>query len=566
MRFIGQVDGGRVRHPREPDVSVSSSLPDGSWARVDGGEVTPVAQPDTALAEVIGLAIGRGHDPLLPDACEAEAAAWVADPGIDDPLLTDLTHVPFVTIDYTTSKDLDQALFVERDGADLIVWYALADASYYVRPGSALMDEALRRGATYYLPGLTVPMLPLSLCEGLISINPNVDRRATVFRMRIGRQGVCRQTDVIRGRVRSVAKLAYSGVQDWYDGGRAPCDHAGALTSLRALAEVGELRMAEAEARHVVRYRRREVDVSVRGRGSSFIATTAMRHDVERYGEQLSLLTNIEGARLLRDGDTPEDQVQPIYRTHKPPQAQRLHLLRKQIDAIVSAHRLPDDWRWRGAKHESLATYLRRLDMDGPHGHVARAIQHEALYTGGRSGFSAEPAGHHGVGADVYARFTAPMREVVGCFVHKEAWEKLGGATPRSNADDEALRDAVIDAAGRAKSEQRALTNASNRLVLDRMFADDLETGHPGRPGVVVGLPKGKVKVELDDPAIAVKIYETHLESQGGRKLRLTKDGARLVEEDGGRRVATLGDRVRVRVIGPDAERDRWILGLASLD
>jgi exoribonuclease R len=157
------------------------------------------------------------------------------------------------------------------------------------------------------------------------------------------------------------------------------------------------------------------------------------------------------------------------------------------------------------------------------------------------------------------------MREVVGCFVHKEAWEKLGQAQPQPNGDDEALREQVIDAAGRAKSEQRALTNASNRLVLDRMFDADLREERPPRPGVVVGLPKGKVTIELDDPAIAVKVYTAHLEEQGGEALRLTDDGARLVVAKGGRRVATLGDRVHVRVVGTDEGRDRWVLGLEGV-
>ena len=98
------------------------------------------------------------------------------------------------------------------------------------------------------------------------------------------------------------------------------------------------------------------------------------------------------------------------------------------------------------------------------------------------------------------------------------------------------------------------------------MFADDVEQGAPARTGVVVGMPKGKVNVELDDPAIPVKVYQGHLEAQLGRELRLTKDEARLVEADGGRRVVTVGDRVHLRVLGPDEKTDRWMLGLERID
>ncbi|MFK7927687.1 MAG: ribonuclease catalytic domain-containing protein [Myxococcota bacterium] len=565
MRWLGRVEGKRVMDPRQVHESVAApGLAEGAWVEVNGADLTPFAEPGSALGEIAELATGKGHTPFLPDACEAEAAAWVKNPGIDDPNLVDLTHLPFVTIDYTTSKDLDQALFVERKGQNHVVWYALADAAYYVRPGSALLEEAIKRGATYYMPGLTIPMLPLALCEGLISINPNVDRRAMVFRMEIGRNGACKRTEVIRARVHSVAKLAYRHVQAWYDGGEAPTDNDGALQSLSALQSVGELRMAEAEARNVIRFRRREVDVKIADGSAPFLAREALRHDVERYGEQISLLTNVEGARLLAD-PTAGAHVHPVYRTHAPPQSQRLRQLQRQIDAIVRAHNLPPTWRWSGQRHASLATYLRSLPRDGAHARIARVIEHMALFTGGRSGFSAEPAGHHGVGADVYARFTAPMREVVGIFVHKEAWEHLGAQTPTHNATDEALREQVIDAAGRAKSQQRALTQTSNRRCLDRMFQADLDGKAAPRGGTIMGFSRGKIRVELNDPPIQVKVYFPHLQEYIGTALRLTRDGSRVVEEKGGRRVVTLGDRVQVTVLRQDEDRDRWVLGLDSV-
>ena len=78
----------------------------------------------------------------------AEAAAWEKSPGVDDPLLVDRTDVPFVTIDGEHSKDLDQAIFVGRDASSsggYLVEYAIADAAYYVRPGSALFTESSTR-------------------------------------------------------------------------------------------------------------------------------------------------------------------------------------------------------------------------------------------------------------------------------------------------------------------------------------------------------------------------------------------------------------------------------------
>ena len=119
--------------------------------------------------------------PAPDPAVDAEVAAWVAAPGLDDGL-ADETAIPYVTIDNEGSRDLDQALFVDRQGSDFVLRYALADASYYARPGTALWRRALAMGSSYYLPGFAIPMLPEALSEGLVSLNPNVLRRALVCR------------------------------------------------------------------------------------------------------------------------------------------------------------------------------------------------------------------------------------------------------------------------------------------------------------------------------------------------------------------------------------------------
>lgn len=159
----------------------------------------------------------EGLDPRFSDEVMAEAAALVASPGLDDPALEDQESIPYVTVDGEHTRDLDQALYLERDGDGYRILYAIADAAYYVRPGTALFAEALRRGTSFYLPGLSVPMLPRSLSEGAVSLNANVVRRALVFDMRIDDAGLCRGTEMRRARIRSRAKLTFEQVQTLLD-------------------------------------------------------------------------------------------------------------------------------------------------------------------------------------------------------------------------------------------------------------------------------------------------------------------------------------------------------------
>src|SRR5690606_15938863 len=116
----------------------------------------------------------------------------------------------------------------------------------------------------YYLPGVMVPMLPSELSEGLVSLNPRVERRCLVIRSRLGTDGALRwdhpegASDAFRARIRSRAKLSVGQVQAFYEGGDGiddvPAAERSALhESLQALRAVGLARQALAEEREIVR-------------------------------------------------------------------------------------------------------------------------------------------------------------------------------------------------------------------------------------------------------------------------------------------------------------------------
>lgn len=582
---IGRVDAdGRVRDAFDESadpLDLEEPEAPGTWVlfQVHGGRACRqgdvLAAPESALADLYGLAARRGLSPRYPSAVLEEAAAAVADPGTGDPGLLDLTHLPFVTIDEVHSRDLDQALFVERRDEGYRVWYAIADPAWCVRPGTALFAEALRRGATYYLPGLVIPMLPRELSEGSVSINPSVDRRSMVFEVNLDAAGRTSDFRIHRARVQSRVKTSYDAVQAFFDGqapvpggplpGSAPPADADVISaSLELLREVGTLRMELAESRHVIAFRRQEIAVSLAGKeGLRFVAMADPRNDVERYNEQISLLCNVVGARFLMEGDTDEDEVQPIYRVHDPPAPRRLAELADQIEALTGLRRLDAErWRWRPGRR-NLADYLRSLPSSGPEARLARAVHRQAMLTGGRSLFSTAPGAHFGVGADVYGRFTAPMREVVGVFAHKETWEKLFGhrEAPPPWDDDEALRSQVIEAANQARDTQRKLDREVNGLVLDQLLGDDLKrdvAGRPRRRGTILGVSDSKVHVGLDDPPIDVKVYIHHLNQRTDERVGQGRDRMTLRRLSDGKVLQTVGDEVCLRVVG-HAE-DRWEL------
>ncbi len=515
----------------------------------------------TVRAKMLRLAAAHGVEPPHPPAALAEAAAAASNPDLDEPDLTNLTSVPFVTVDPVESRDLDQALYLERDGSETILRYALADAARVVRPSTALFAEALARGASFYLPGVGLPMLPPSLSEGALSLLPRGERRALVFEIRLDRAGTTLAVHVLRARIRSRAKLSYRRVQRFYD------DPAGSgwaerpwRASLELLAEVGRLRLDDARRRHVVRPHRDELmlapDAADPGR---LRATVRDRLQVESFNEQVSVLVNVEGARILVEAHGME-RVEPIFKVHPAPAPADLDRLAERLAALASARGLdPGVWAWR-RDAEPLADYLERLPRRGRSARIGRAVDRQAVLVNRPAVFSAEPGPHAGLGAPAYARFTAPMREIVGVFTHKEALELLAGAGPATAADF-GLRDTVVAAGNRARELQKTFERAADRIALDAELTRRESGGEP-LTGTVMGMAADRLHVRLDEPPLDVKVYLSDLEAADGRRWRV--DPLEVEASSDGGATVLLGDRIGLAIVGLDRARDRWRLCIAA--
>jgi ribonuclease R len=514
-----------------------------------------------ALVDRLGLR------PRPDPAVDAEVAACLAAPGLDDAALADETAVPYVTIDNVGSRDLDQALHVAADGPGFVLRYALADASYYARPGSALWRRALAMGSSFYLPGFAIPMLPEALSEGIVSLNPEVLRRAVVFALRVEASGRCVEAKVYRARIFSRAKLSYEGVQQWFNAGCTGdprCDAAEVRDSLVAFAGLGTLRIAEAATRGVLPLTRDEAEVDLDPDDARRLRAVAReRNDVERWNEQVSLLCNMEGAKLMQALGVDDADVQAVYRVHLPPMGDRLAELEQILGALAERRGLGDRWRWRRGK-DDLAAWMGALPPADAEGRLAQAVQRQVRYTYRASEFQARSGPHHALGVDGYARMSAPMREAVGVFSHKELLEALKLVAPRPREEDLATREAVIATANEARRKQAEVDKAVDLMVLDQLLGDDLAVAperRPWRGGTVVGVRPTRVYVALDECAVDLKVYSVDLERVYRTAYREERSVA-MLPAAAGAPTFVMGDPVEAQALAWDAERARFVIHL----
>jgi len=375
---------------------------------------------------------------------------------------------------------------------------------------------------------------------------------------------------VARIRMRSRGKLSYEGVQAWldarstYEAGRvdaAVALHDGVEPSLCALREVGEALLAAAQARDTTPIDRVESSIDVDPDDPTRLRVTAReRLDVERYNEQISLLFNIEGARVLERLSRSTQDVQAVYRVHLPPLTERLDSLAQILDALARRRALDDAWTWRRGAGE-LGDFVRALPDGGATRRLRRAVHRQVRYTFRSSAYRSRSGPHHALGVDGYVRLSAPMREVVGVFTHKELAEGLGWAPPHAADEDALTRDAVIAAAQRSRQTQRAVDKQIELLAIRQMFDADLASPRGERPrrlATVIGVRSSRLYVALDGFALDVKIYVQDLAAQLGTELTEVDDVA-LIDADGRARFV-LGDGVAVQVERWDGGRQRFVL------
>src|SRR3954469_18378449 len=319
---------------------------------------------------------------FAPDVvAEAEAAAATAPAGERE-----RGDVPFVTIDPPGSRDLAQALRIERRGDGHRVRYAIADVSPFVAGGGALDRDTHARGVTVYAPDETAPLPPPVLSEGAPSLLPGEWRPAVVWTFDLDATGAQTDVAVRRAEVRSAAQHTYEDV---------PADVAALL------AEVGERRLALERERGGVRLAVPEQEV-VKEDGS-WTVRYRVPLATEDHNAQISLLTGMAAAKLMLRAGT------GILRTQAPPSERGLARLRRQAVALGV------DWP-DGLPYPD---FVRGLD---PAVAADAAVMHEATGVGGAAGYTvfdgAPPAaaGHFAVAAD-YAHATAPLRRLQDRFV-----------------------------------------------------------------------------------------------------------------------------------------------------
>ena len=315
----------------------------------------------------------------------------------------DLRDLPFLTIDPADARDHDDAIWAAPDAdheGHFKAIVAIADVSFYVRPGTSLDRSARSRGNSVYFPDRVVPMLPETLSADVCSLVEGKDRGVLACHLAIAPDGKVQNQRFTRAVIRCVTNIAYEEAQASIDSGTG--DY------LPILADLWETWGALSKARDdreplALNLPERRVRLDEQGR----IAGIELREQLaaHRLIEDFMIAANVAAAKALEAKKAP-----CMYRDHETPGREKLIALKDYMETFGQNFAM--------GQVIKPATFNRLIErVKGEE--YSEQVMEQILRTQTQAYYSPDNKGHFGLSLGSYAHFTSPIRRYADLVVHR---------------------------------------------------------------------------------------------------------------------------------------------------
>ncbi|MFP4529899.1 MAG: RNB domain-containing ribonuclease [Halodesulfurarchaeum sp.] len=349
----------------------------------------------------------------FPEAVREEAAAITTDvqPEVESELESrrDLREMTTWTTDPIDAQDFDDAISIEEREDEFVLWVHIADVTHYVRPGTAMWDEALRRGNTVYLPGHTVHMLPPILAETVCSLVEKEDRLAHTVEMHLDKETLSfDDIQIYKSVIQSDARLTYTEAVDRLEDPEAPL-HEKIDLVWKVADRLHEQRKADGSL--VLNPRRDKAHTIIEE--SMLKANKAVTHE------------------LMWDRG-----LEAVYRVHPQPSPDEWDEALREIQDLEGVS-IPGD-SWDDPRKAVNAT------LEEAPGRQLGKIQWAVMKVMPRAKYMNDPfGGHHALNFEIYGHFTSPIRRMSDLVNH---WIVYQNDVPEN----------LVDLCDRASERQKA--------------------------------------------------------------------------------------------------------------
>lgn len=473
---------------------------------------------------------------------EAAALPSEVEPDPLAPHRRDLRSKNFVTIDGVTAKDFDDAIYVEQNRSGFRLWVAIADVSHYVKPGSAIDEDAVIRGTSSYFPNFVIPMLPEQLSNELCSLKPHVPRLTLVAEMQIGFEGELLEYQFFEAVIRSAARVTYGQAQELVDGRSIP-DLAHVRADILRAADLARILMARRFKEGSLDLEMPETVLEIDAQGVPVDMVRSERLFAHRLIEELMLIANVAAAKFLQSHEIPA-----LFRVHENPDPDNIEALERFLFSFAGA-----GFVGGGMLQKKLTKALDSL-KDSPYRPILSSLTLRSMK---QAKYSSDNVGHFGLAFPDYTHFTSPIRRYPDLIVHRLIKHGLGlpGYAAMSEEDLATAGTMLSACEQRAVKAERQIQSIKKARFAVRFLGQELD-----------GMINSVVKFGL---FVALREYDidglVKVESLGNERFEFDNERMTLRGSRSGT-TYTLGDTVKVVITSADHESGQIDMRLVATE
>lgn len=480
--------------------------------------------------DILSYVYEYGFDPTYSDDVMAEVEKIPSMVSEEEMLSrTDLRNMMIFTIDGKDTKDIDDAISVEKiDNDKYILGVHIADVSHYVKKGSYLDDDAYERGTSVYLVDRVVPMLPHKLSNGICSLNPNVDRLAMSCVMEINGKGYVSNYQIFKSVIRSKKQMNYDDVNSILEDNVIPSGYEEYVDTLRTMNELSNILRKKMVRHGYIEFNIKEPKIIVDDSCHPVDIKVCEQRTGEKLIENFMIVANETVAGFIEDKNLPG-----IYRVHDKPNKEKLIEYLKFL-SIKGYNIKADVNRFSPKDYQNIINKFK----NDPARDILGTL---AIQTMSKAKYSDINIGHYGIASKRYSHFTSPIRRYPDLTLHRLLKDYLG--TPNSKVIDSWRKSLPGISIQTSKKE---LDSVDCERDVEKMKKAEYMMDHIGEvyTGVISGIMDFGFFVMLDNTVEGL----VRLDSLKGDYYSYNKNRHMIIGKNKGK-MYTYGDTVKVEVI-----------------
>ncbi len=450
-----------------------------------------------------------------------------------------------ITVDPNDAKDFDDAVIVKRlenGGYELAVH--IADVSHYVKPGSSLDDEAVKRGNSTYLVDRVLPMLPEQISNNICSLRSNVDRLTKCAVMTFDKNGIRKSSRFCDAVIHSKARLAYEQAQvllglplENKDKIKIPDVGEDIIDGLKLAWELASILRKKRFADGALDLEFEETKIVLDDKLKAVDVVAVVHNESHQMVEECMLAANEAVAVALK-----MQRKSAIYRIHEDPDFDKLNEFAEK--ARAQGYRVGD---LTNKKHiQDLLDKVKGTTNE-------ESIKIGLLKSLKRAAYSTDAFGHYGLAKMDYCHFTSPIRRYADLVVHRALQSLL--VNPPEKPDRNPKLTEIAEIAAHISDTERKSAEAENETkrmkMMEYLVSIQEDSGGKVFKALVTDVRRMGLFVEISSMRVKGLVKVEDLPGRSHDNWRM--EGMRYVSSSG--QEIKLGEKVNVEIKRVDLER-----------